>query len=59
MSVLRPLESLVGMFQSLLGMFVPGLVVLFPVVSGGGTMSVCGEFVELGGSLVRFIWHSI
>jgi hypothetical protein len=29
------------------------------VVRGGGTVRVCGEFVELGSSLVRLIWHSV
>jgi len=37
---------------------VPGLVIFFPMVRGGSTVRVCGEFVELGSSLVRVIWHS-
>jgi hypothetical protein len=45
------------MFHRLLGMFVPGLMILFPVVRGGSAVRVCGKFVEFGGSLVRFIWH--
>jgi hypothetical protein len=57
MSFFRRLESLIGMFHCLLGMLVSGLVILFPVMRGGGTVRVCGEFVELGGSLVRVIWH--
>jgi len=28
-------------------------------VRGGSTVRVCGEFVELGGSLVRLTWHNI
>ena len=30
------------MFQRLFGMFVPGLVILFPVVNGRGSVRVCG-----------------
>jgi hypothetical protein len=47
------------MFQRLLGKLVSGLVIFFPVVNRGSTVSVRGEFVELGGSLVRVIWHSV
>ena len=59
MSFLGPLESFIGMFQGLLGMLVPGLVIFFPVVCGGCTVRVRGEFVEFGSSLVRVIWHSV
>jgi hypothetical protein len=59
MSFLRPLESFIGMFQGLFGMFVSGLVIFFSVVRGGSTVRVCGEFVELGSSLVRVIWHNV
>ena len=58
MSFLRQLESFICVFQRLLGMLVPGLVILFPVMYGGHTVRVRGKFVELGGSLVRVIWHS-
>jgi hypothetical protein len=34
-------------------MFVSGLVIFFPAVRA------CGEFVELGSSLVRVIWHGV
>jgi hypothetical protein len=57
MSFLRPLESFIGMFQCLPGMLVSGLMIFFPMVRGGGTVCVCGEFVEIGSSLVRVIWH--
>ncbi len=57
MSFLRQLESLVGMFHCLPGMFVPCLVVFFPVMNGGGTVRVCGLFMEFGGSLMRVFWH--
>jgi hypothetical protein len=40
-------------------MLVAGLVIFFPVVRSGGTVRVCGKFVELGSSLVRVIWHSV
>jgi hypothetical protein len=59
MSFLRPLESFIGMLQCLFGMFVSSLVIFFPVVRGGSTVRVCGEFMELGSSLVRVIWHSV
>jgi hypothetical protein len=59
MSFLRPLERFIGMFQCLFGMFVPGLVIFFPMVRGGSTVRVRGKFVELGSSLVRVIWHSV
>ena len=59
MSFLGPLESFIGMFQGLLGMLMPGLVIFFPVVCGGGTVRVRGEFMEFGSSLVRVIWHSV
>ncbi len=49
MSLLRPLESLL----------VPGQVIFFTVVSGGGAVRVCGELVEFGSSLVRVIWHGV
>lgn len=54
MSVLRPLQGFVGMFQDLLGMLVPRLMVLVPVVCGRGTVGAGGEFVELSSSLVGF-----
>ena len=58
MRFLRPLECFICIFHGLLGMFVPGLVIFFPMVRGGSTVRVCGEFVELGSSLVRVIRHS-
>ena len=39
-------------------MLVSALVIFFPVVRGGSTVRVCSQFVELGSSLVRVIWHS-
>jgi hypothetical protein len=52
MCFLRGLESSIGMFQGLFGKLVSSLVILFSVVGGGGTVGVCGEFVEFGSSLV-------
>jgi hypothetical protein len=59
MGFLRPLESFMGIFQRLFRMFVSGLVIFFPVVSGGAPVCVCGEFVEFGSSLMRVIWHGV
>jgi hypothetical protein len=42
MSFLRPLESLIGMFHRLFGMFMSGLVIFFTVVCRSSTMGVCG-----------------
>jgi len=53
MSFLRPLEGSIGMFQCLFAML------FFPVVRGGRTVRVCGEFVVLGSSSVRVIWHCV
>jgi hypothetical protein len=43
----------------LFGKLVSGLVIFFPVVRGGSAVRVCGEFVELGSSSVRLIWHTV
>jgi hypothetical protein len=52
MSFSRRLESFIGIFKCLFGMLVSGLVILFPVVHGGSTVRMGGEFVEFGSSLV-------
>jgi hypothetical protein len=59
MSFLRPLGSFIGVFQGLLGKLVSGQVILFTMVRSGGTVCVCGEFVELRSSLVRVVWHDV
>lgn len=59
MSIFRPLHGSTRMFQGLFGMLVSGLMIFFPVVRRGSSVRVCGEFVELGSSLVRLIWHSV
>jgi len=40
-------------------MLVSGLVIFFPVVRGGSTVRVCGEFVVRGSSSARVIWHAL
>jgi hypothetical protein len=40
-------------------MLVSRLVIFFPVMHGGSTVHVGGEFVEFGSSLVRVRWHII
>jgi len=57
MCFLRPLGSFIGVFQGLLGKLVSGQMILFTMVRGGGTVCVCGEFVEFGSSLVGVVWH--
>jgi hypothetical protein len=52
MRFLRMLESLSGVFECLLGMFLAGLVILLAVVYCGSPVGVCGEFVKLGGPLM-------
>jgi len=47
------------MFQGLFGKLASSLVILFPVVGGGSTARVYGEFVEFRSFLVRVIWHSV
>ena len=59
MSIFRPLHGFTRMFQRLFGMLMSGLVIFFPVMRGGSTVRVCGEFMEFGSSLVRVIWHSV
>ena len=45
------------MFQRLFGKLMSGLVIFFPVVRGGSTVRVRGEFVIFGSFLVRLTWH--
>lgn len=46
------LESFLGVFECLLGVFVASSVILLAVVNGGSAVGVRSEFVNLGGSLV-------
>ena len=40
-------------------MFVRCLVIFLVMMHSGRAMSVRGEIVELGGSLMRVVWHSV
>ena len=54
------LGSLIGlgrMFHGLLGVFVSGLVIFLTVMRGGNTVSVRGQLVHLGGSLMPITLH--
>lgn len=57
MGFLRILKRLLGVFESLPGMFVSGLVIFLAVMHGGSAMRVRGEFVELCRTLMRVSWH--
>lgn len=57
MRFFRPLHRLIGKLHSLPRMFMSRLVILFLMVRSGCAMRMGGEFVELGGSLVRFTRH--
>ena len=57
MSFLRILESFPGVLDRLFGMCVSSLVLFLAMVNGGSAVGVRGEFVKLGGSLVRITWH--
>jgi hypothetical protein len=59
MSVLRPLHGFTRMFQRLFGKLMSGLVIFFPMVRGGSSVGVCGEFVEFGSLFVRLTWHNV
>ena len=59
MSFLRPLESFMRMFQSLLGMLMSRLVIFLAVVRRRDAVCMRGEFVEFCSSLMRIIWHSV
>ena len=39
-------------------MFVTRQVIFFPMVHSSSAVSMGGEFVELGSSLVRIVWHT-
>ena len=55
----RPLKSLLGVFQSLPGELLPGLVILLLMGFRGTTMSVCGIVVQLSGPLMIFVMRSV
>ncbi|MGA2116571.1 MAG: hypothetical protein ABSH56_17670 [Bryobacteraceae bacterium] len=53
------LKSLLGVFQSLPGEFLPGLVILFLMGFRGTTMSVGGIVVQFCGTLMIFVMRSV
>jgi len=59
MRFLRPLRSLIGIFQCLPGMFVPGQVIFFSVMRGRCTVRVRCEFVKFRCPLMRVVWHCV
>jgi len=58
-SFLRVPKSVGRVFHRLLGMFVTRLMILFAMMRRGSTVSVCGKLVELRGSLMRIVWHTV
>ena len=57
MRILGSLESFIGVLHGLPGMLVPGLVILFVVMRGGGAVRVCGGLVEFRGANVGIFGH--
>jgi hypothetical protein len=53
------LVSLFGVFQSLPGKFLPGLVILFLMSFRSGTMCVGGAIVQLGSLLMILVMRSV
>ena len=58
-SFLRVPKSVGGVFHRLLGMFVARLMIPFAMMRRGSTVSVSGKLVELRGSLMRIVWHTV
>ena len=56
---LRVPKSVGRVFHRLLGMFVTRLMILFAMMRRGSTVSVSRELVELRGSLMRIVWHTV
>ncbi len=55
MHLVGMLVSVLGVFKSLPGEFLPGLVILFAVGFRSATMSVGGNIVQLSGLLMIFV----
>jgi hypothetical protein len=53
------LVSPVGVFQSLPGVFLPGLAILFLMGFRSATMRVGGKIVQFGGSLMILVMRSV
>jgi hypothetical protein len=56
---LRGSEGFGRVLHRLLGVFVSGQMIFFAVMNGGRAVSVCRQFVKLGGSLMGVLWHSV
>jgi len=56
-SFLRILKRFLGVFESLPGMFVSGLVIFLAVMHSGSAMRMRGKFVKLCRPLMRVSWH--
>jgi hypothetical protein len=54
---LRRLVRFERELHGLLGVFVPGQVIFFPVMYRGGAMCVRGLFMKFSGALMRIVWH--
>ena len=59
MSVLRPVEGFIRMFECLLGVLVSGLVIFLAMMRRGNAVRVRCEIVELRGSLMHVFWHML
>jgi hypothetical protein len=53
------LISELGVLEYLPGMLLPGQVILFAVLLGGGAMGMRRAIVQLGGSLMIFVMRSV
>jgi hypothetical protein len=51
--------SLIRVFQRLFRVFVRSLVIFLGMMHCCRAVSVRGEIVELGGSLMRVVWHGV
>lgn len=57
MSLDRSLMSFNGELHGLLGMFVTGQMVFFPMMNSGGPMGLGRAFMKFSSSNMRFVWH--
>jgi hypothetical protein len=57
--LLGMLVSLLGVFKSLPGALLPGLMILFLMGFRGAAMSMGGTVVQLGGLLMIFVMRSV
>jgi hypothetical protein len=59
MRLLGKLVGLLGVFESLPGELLPGLVILLVMGHRGAPMSVRGKVVQLGGALMILVMRSV